>query len=414
MLYIANMGLSRISVCLLIKKILPGSVASTSVMVFAGFTVLWTISGVFVTAFPCSLPNPWQFDATKKCIDIIKWINYVGITNIVVEILLVAIPLTVWNLRASAGKRISVSLMFLARLRSVLSPLIASCLTDICSVVAAVSAQLYYFNHYVPASDFTFHYWRPVICYQIAQNLSIITANLPCLHPFIIKVLAGTIKAETIAFDCGIQQYIHKKTGRGGFDAISSQSSSLPMTEEEYCRPLATYGLDRSSAHLNSQHFNRFPVNIATPLKTAEPPENVFMKPVPVPPSRPTTSYSTKTPSRGNSLTRTLSRKLSRSQSKKSSKSRPTSTYSSSSKPPQMPKNLAEVGCLPAIDWETDSSDRGSQRSGGSSRRPPSEYIFKRSKVISVPEESHLEEDGWKKYYPPLPSPKFPRRPPGM
>jgi hypothetical protein len=126
MLYIANMGCARISVCLLIKKILPGSVASTSVMVFAGFTALWTISGVFVTAFPCSVPNPWQFDSGKKCINLISWVNYVGITNIVVEVLLVAIPLTVWNLRASAGKRLSVSLMFLARLRSVQTPSLGS------------------------------------------------------------------------------------------------------------------------------------------------------------------------------------------------------------------------------------------------------------------------------------------------
>lgn len=116
MLYIANMGCARISLCILIKKVLPGSIASTTVVVFAGFTALWTLSGVFVTAFPCKLPNPWQFDPDKTCIDLIKWLNYVGITNIVVEVLLVLIPLLVWNLRTSAGRRVSVSLCFLSRL----------------------------------------------------------------------------------------------------------------------------------------------------------------------------------------------------------------------------------------------------------------------------------------------------------
>jgi hypothetical protein len=284
-------------------------------------------------------------------------------------------------------------------------------------VVAAVAAQLYYFNHYALTVDFTYTYWRTVLCYQVAQNFSIITANLPCLHPFVIKVLAGTINAETIVvendFQSGLRCFVERK-GKGRFDSMSSQSSTSPMTEEEYCRPLATYGLDRSSAHLNSQHFNRFPANIATPLKTPEPPENTFMVPVSIPSSRPTTSHSNTTPSRGNSVSRSLlSRTLSRSHSKRSAKSRPTSTYSSASKPPQIPNNLAEVGCLPAIDWETDSSDRGSDKSGSSTRRPTSQYVFKRSKVISVPEESHLNEDGggyWKKYYPPLPSPKLPRR----
>jgi hypothetical protein len=43
--------------------------------------------------------------------------------------------------------------------------------------------------------------------------------------------------------------------------------------------------------------------------------------------------------------------------------------------------------------------------------------VFNRSKVISVPEESHLRdredsEEYYKKYYPPLPSPKIPTNKP--
>jgi hypothetical protein len=44
-------------------------------------------------------------------------VNYIGITNIVVEVLLVMIPLVVWNVRISATNRVSVSFVFLARLR---------------------------------------------------------------------------------------------------------------------------------------------------------------------------------------------------------------------------------------------------------------------------------------------------------
>lgn len=116
MLYIANMGCSRISVCLLVKKILPGSCAKRTACAFAVFSLLWTISGILVTAFPCSLPNPWNI-LQNKCINVVKFVNYVGITNIVVEVFLVMIPLFVWNLRLSAGRSVSVSCVFLARLR---------------------------------------------------------------------------------------------------------------------------------------------------------------------------------------------------------------------------------------------------------------------------------------------------------
>jgi hypothetical protein len=116
MLYIANMGCTRISVCLVIRKVLPGSVPKYTALGFAAFTAIWTISGVFATAFACDLPHPWQFVGNQNCFDVVAFVNHVGITNIIVEIILVILPLVVWNVRISATRRISVSLVFLARL----------------------------------------------------------------------------------------------------------------------------------------------------------------------------------------------------------------------------------------------------------------------------------------------------------
>jgi hypothetical protein len=117
MFYIANMGCSRISVCLLIKKILPGVIPKYTALVFAGFTTIWMVSGILVTAFACSLPHPWNFLGNARCNDAVAFVNYIAITNIVVEVLLVAIPLVVWNVRISTGVQASVSFVFLARLR---------------------------------------------------------------------------------------------------------------------------------------------------------------------------------------------------------------------------------------------------------------------------------------------------------
>jgi len=110
------MGCARISVCLVIRKVLPGTVPKFTALGFAAFTVLWTLSGVIATAFACALPHPWKFIRNTECYDVIAFMNYIGITNIMVEILLVLIPLVVWNVRISATRRISVSLVFLARL----------------------------------------------------------------------------------------------------------------------------------------------------------------------------------------------------------------------------------------------------------------------------------------------------------
>ncbi|ORY10100.1 hypothetical protein BCR34DRAFT_486210 [Clohesyomyces aquaticus] len=328
------MGCARISVCFLIKQILPGRRPKIAALAFAAFSLVWTISGILVTAFPCRLPKPWVI-VGNKCYNLVSFINYIGISNCVAEVLLVVIPLFVWNLRLTAGR------------------------------------SLVFFNRYIGSSDFTYTYWRTALCIQIAQNLSIITACLPYLHPFILGVLCGKTTPEHVVFEChkntNIREYFRRRDFK--LNSTYSSSSTTPMREESYCAPLATYGLDRSSAHLNSQHFNRFPANVATPIVGNHPPENCFNRSVDIPRSRPGTPASPK------------------------------------GLPTVPPKTLSQVGVLPMVDWDTDTSDHGSSSSSSSpskSRRPRSEYVFSREKVISVPEAGKLyEEDYWRRYPPP-------------
>lgn len=159
------------------------------------------------------------------------------------------------------------------------------------------------------------------------------------------------------------------------FDATASGSSHesttafAEKTEEPYCRPLATYGLDRSSTHVHSQSVTRFPANVAKPIFTPSPPENFFNRLIETPRSRPGTSSS------------------------------------SNKTPVESPTHLSVCGVLPTIDWDSESSASNSSRRSSPSRQPTSEYIFNRSKVISVSEERHLYDDGVKQFAPPLPSP---------
>lgn len=399
MLYIANMGCARISVCLLIKKILPGTNAKYTAIVFAVFSALWTVSGVFVTAFPCTPPNPWESQG-KRCFNLLKFVNYIGITNIVVEVLLVSIPLFVWNLRLTAGRRLSVSACFLSRL----------------SIVVAVAVQLSFLNRYPFSEDFTYDYWRTALCVQVAQNLSVITACIPCLHPFVLSILSGATVTESLRFDRrkdykpkGFIAYFRKgqsrsrsrgRSKRPKFDSTSSQCSTTPITvDESYCKPLATYGLDRSSSNIpsnisspivnrpptniSSPMVNRLPTNIATPSKDPNPPANVFNRTVEYPrsTSRPPTAHSQKDP--------LIFPAVARSKSQKSL--------------PPIPQRLSEVGVLPIIDWESDSSKDGSSGRGSPERKRDTTYIFNREKVISVPEDNMVmfEQEYWRKYPPP-------------
>ena len=111
------MGCARISVCFLIIRVLPGIVPRYTALFFAGFTTIWTVAGILAAGFACSLPNPWHFVGGDKCFNVVAFVNYIGITNVVLDVILVMIPLVVWNIRTSTRRRASVSLVFLARLR---------------------------------------------------------------------------------------------------------------------------------------------------------------------------------------------------------------------------------------------------------------------------------------------------------
>lgn len=222
-----------------------------------------------------------------------------------------------------------------------------------------------------------------MLCQQIAQNLAVITACFPCLHPFIVKVLAGTIEPELVAHECRAHPFVQRALGRKSpvFDSTSSRSSHAsitPLTEkssEPYCRPLATYGLDRASNHRRTHSSSHFPSNVAKPVFDPQPPENIFNRFVEVPVSRPVTSGST-------------------------------------ADPLATPRILKDVGVLPTLDWETESSNSSGSRRSSPTRNPTAEYVFNRQQVISVPEENHIYDDGSKKFAPPLPSPRWPKRPP--
>lgn len=150
--------------------------------------------------------------------------------------------------------------------------------------------------------------------------------------------------------------------------SVDSQMTFNPL-ESPYCRPLATHGLTRSSPSCDSYNFPRIPSNVALPLSTLEPPQNVF-----------------------NRLIR--------------------SSSSLDLDPLGAPRNVDELGCLPAPSWE-DNDGVESERAS-MDRRPTSDYVFERSKVISVPEERTMFEIGreWNGFVPPLPTPKMVQNPP--
>lgn len=202
-----------------------------------------------------------------------------------------------------------------------------------------------------------------------------VSACLPGLHPLVAQDMSDTSSTH-INTDGREPRWDARKFGSLSFSHVPQRSidshNPLEPVISPYCRPLATHGLVRSSASCDSYNFPRIPSNIAPPLSSPEPSVNVF-----------------------NRLIRNSS--------------------SLDLDPLGTPRNLEELGCLPAPDWEDEELEEDAQSARVSlERRPTSEYIFQRSKVISVPEERSMFEIGkeWNGFVPPLPTPKLLNKPP--
>ncbi len=102
-----------------IQRLFIGRLFECTSYVLALFTAGWTVSGIFVTAFQCRIPTPWDLLRTSECVDIVAFGNYLASTNIMTEILLVLVPLAVWTQSAPVGNRLYVSIVFWVRLRYV-------------------------------------------------------------------------------------------------------------------------------------------------------------------------------------------------------------------------------------------------------------------------------------------------------
>lgn len=241
---------------------------------------------------------------------------------------------------------------------------------DFRSVIAAISVQLYFFNT-SPLFTSTVDSWATTLCMQIAQSLSVISACLPGLHPLVAKEMNDTASMDTTQRESG-SHWDEKKFGALSAHKVQpsvDSNATSESVESPYCHPLATHGLVRSSPSCDSYNFPRLPSNIALPLSTLEPPSNVF-----------------------NRLIR--------------------SSSSLDLDPLGAPRNVDDLGCLPAPDWE-DEEDEESGRSSPD-RRPTSDYVFQRSNVISVPDDRNMFEVGreWHGFVPPLPTPRLLANPP--
>ncbi|KAI1204115.1 uncharacterized protein F4807DRAFT_375227 [Annulohypoxylon truncatum] len=210
LLYILALGLAKLSVCTGLATLSPDTSHRRLTSIFVIAVVIWSLVAFIGTAFQCGGHGPWE-QGDIKCLDKHAFLEYVGITNILTDAALIALPTTViYPLKMSVRTRITVLSFFSVRILA----------------IAAMISQLIYLPRLFE-DDFTlrgFPYWLSM---QFVQFASISAACAAYFWPFLRSLRSGLISADNKAFTSEYALSKLRGSARNGanVDMVSGTSS---------------------------------------------------------------------------------------------------------------------------------------------------------------------------------------------
>ncbi|KAJ6790134.1 hypothetical protein PWT90_05309 [Aphanocladium album] len=222
-LYIVTLGVTKISACMTVMNVAPLDRRRGIFSVMA-LIVLWAVSAVVTVLFQCQVSAPWNF-MTGKCVNLPVFWTYFEILNIATDLATIsAIVELIWNIQAQRAMKSLVGFIFGSRL----------------IIIPAAVCHIVYWNKAATAfksTNDTFEFWPPVIIRQVVQCLSIATACIPYLKPFLDNLESGQMRAgdALLYIKSGSASSANKssrnrgkKTGEISRSRISAPRSSNP------------------------------------------------------------------------------------------------------------------------------------------------------------------------------------------
>ncbi|KAJ3496005.1 hypothetical protein NLG97_g2980 [Lecanicillium saksenae] len=201
-LYIVTLGVTKISASMTVMNVAPLDRRRGIFSVMA-VIVLWALSGVITVLFQCQVSAPWDF-TTGKCINLSAFWTYFEILNIATDLATIsAIVELIWNIQAQRSMKSLVGFIFGSRIL----------------IIPAAVCHIVYIQRAATAfktTNDTFEFWPPVIIKQVVQCLSIATACIPYLKPFLDSLESGQMRAG--------DALLYIKSGSGGSANKSSRS----------------------------------------------------------------------------------------------------------------------------------------------------------------------------------------------
>ncbi|KAF4627810.1 hypothetical protein G7Y89_g10344 [Cudoniella acicularis] len=222
-LFIASQTFAKLSVLFLIRQISPIRFHERLALAFGGLTIVWFLTSVLVLTFQCHLPQTWNI-LSNKCVNLRAAWNYINTFNVALEAGLLVLPIVViWNIQVQTKRKVVIVGVFWSR----------------ALVIAAIIWQALRFN--LPDTSFgpTFMNWLTTITITLVENLSIITACVPYLKPFLQSLESGLVRSDDLRrrgditnFGTGFDK-VSGAYGSGSRRQVSGNRSQLTTKDNE-------------------------------------------------------------------------------------------------------------------------------------------------------------------------------------
>ncbi|OQO09631.1 hypothetical protein B0A48_05033 [Cryoendolithus antarcticus] len=169
------LGFSKLSACFLLARMTKTQKHLRVAYTIATVVVMWALQSMLSASFQCKLPHPWLTKPPNTCMN--RWAQSLasGIASWIIELLLVAAAVyLVWDLMMPKQIKIAVVIAFSTRLL----------------LVPFGIWRLFYFQQTLSTnpSDSQVKFITMSI---IAAHVSVISATIPCLQPFLSSLSTG-------------------------------------------------------------------------------------------------------------------------------------------------------------------------------------------------------------------------------
>ncbi|KAE8365535.1 hypothetical protein BDV27DRAFT_171557 [Aspergillus caelatus] len=220
LLYPVVVCASKVSISLLIARLTRTKLHLKASRLLTGFILLWGVISLFLIAFQCKLPMPWNVGAVDHCGSMFAQWTAVEAGNIFIELLLPCIViLMVWDLRVASATKITVVMAFSLQL-----------LATIPIIVRLVFLQQSTTGD--NAADPTFTITDTVLVTEVAMHFSLMSATFPCLRKFL-QVFDLNMGATT-HMDCEPGGTYYSRSRSAGSYALQSMEQGSRVGKEEF------------------------------------------------------------------------------------------------------------------------------------------------------------------------------------